>query len=84
MKRGEPSDVIPSEVDANYDCVRLGSAALGGEIAMPPDGGMETDVKRLCPDGYVPKRRRAPYRAKGKRIVRDGPGERNPEPDPSD
>jgi len=76
-------DVIRSEVDPEYDCVRLGATAPGGEVATPPPGGDEDPTgRRLCPDGYVPRRRRPPYRAEGKRIVRDEPPERNPRPPP--
>jgi hypothetical protein len=71
-------DVIRSEVDPDYDCVRRGSTAPGGEVATPPPGGHESEGPRICPDGYVPRRRRPPYRAEGKRIIRDGSPERNP------
>jgi len=75
---GEPPDVIPSEVDADYDCVRMGATAPDGVVAAPPPGGDESDGPTLCPDGYVPRRRRRPYRSVGKRIVTDGPPEHNP------
>jgi hypothetical protein len=71
-------DVIRSDVDPDYDCVRLGATAPGGEVATPPPGGHEAEGPRLCPDGYVPRRRRSPYQAEGKRIIRDEPPERNP------
>jgi hypothetical protein len=76
-------DVIRSEVDPDYDCVRLGATAPGGDVAAPPPGGDEDGPgRRLCPDGYVPRRRRPPYRTQGKRVVRDEPPERNPSPPP--
>jgi hypothetical protein len=63
-------DVIPSEVDPAYECVRIG-AQVGGtpQAKPPPDGQPEPEGPRLCPEGYVPRRRkRRPYELEGKRI----------------
>lgn len=78
----ERPDVIRSDVDPDYDCVRLGATAPGGAVATPPSRGHEAEGPRLCPDGYVPRRRRPPYRAEGKRLVGSEPPERNPNPRP--
>ncbi len=72
-------DVIPCEADPDYECVRIGSQTTDGGMATPPPGVAETpDARRLCPDGYVPRRRRRPYDVQGKRVVRNAPPERNP------
>jgi hypothetical protein len=75
-------DVIPSEVDPDYDCVRLGSTAPDGRVATPPPGGHDDPPvaadTTLCPDGYVPRRRREPYEARGKRMISKEPPQRNP------
>ena len=84
MTRAERPDVIPSEVDPDYDCVRLGSATHGEDVASPPPGGRDSSEAPLCPEGYVPRRRRRPYEAKGKRIISDEPPVRNPKPPASD
>jgi hypothetical protein len=75
----EVPDVIPSKVDSNYDCVRLGSTTHDGQIASPPPGGGDAEEARLCPEGYVPRRRRGPYEARGKRMVSGEPPVRNPD-----
>jgi hypothetical protein len=82
MSPRKPPDVIPSEVNPEYECIRIGSTAPDGVVATPPSEGDEAEQARLCPDGYVPRRRRRRYRLEGKRIVREGPPERNPEPPP--
>ncbi len=73
-------DVIRSEVDPDFDCVRLGSTAPGGRVATPPgpDEAHATGAPRLCPEGYVPKRRREPYESEGKRVISEKPPRRNP------
>lgn len=69
----EPPDVIPCEVDPTYECVRLGSQVPPGTaIAAPPDpGSAPHQPSRLCPEGYVPRRRRRPYRLEGKLVRPD-------------
>jgi hypothetical protein len=62
--------VVRSEVDPDYDCVPVGA---GDATAAPPPGGLPDRAgTRLCPEGYVPRRRKAPYRLEGKRIVGGG------------
>ncbi len=74
--------VIPSPVDPEVECVRIDTQEPSGEIAQPPDqrpagGG---DAPKLCPDGYVPRRRRRRgYTAEGKRIITNKPPKRNPD-----
>jgi hypothetical protein len=76
-------DVIPSPVDPDYDCVRVGSGT-----ARPPgptnDAAPDPDpaTTPLCPDGYVPRRRRPTYRLEGKQIRTGEPPTRNPNPKP--
>jgi hypothetical protein len=67
-------DVIPCEVDPAYECVRLGSQVPDGAVAAPPEPGTAVPQHpRLCPDGYVPRRRRRPpYRLEGKLVRPDG------------
>ena len=77
----EKPDVIPSPVDPDYDCVRVDFGA-----ARPPgpmnDAAPDPATTRLCPDGYVPRRRRATYRLEGKQIRTGEPPTRNPNPKP--
>ena len=82
MNPRKPPDVIPSEVNPDYDCVRIGSTVPDRVVAAPPSEVAEAKKGRLCPDGYVPRRRRRQYRLEGKRIVGEGPAERNPKPPP--
>ena len=73
--------VIPSAVDPDVECVRIDAQG----VAAPPDGGTAAeDTPKLCPDGYVP-RRRSPhgYTLRGKSIVSPGPPLRNPNPAPA-
>ena len=74
------SDIIPSLVDPAYECVRIRATGGGEGPAEPPPGGEpEPEEPRLCPDGYVPRRRRRPpYELEGKRIRTSGPAQRNP------
>jgi len=53
----------------------------GGHTPSPPPTREEhADERRLCPDGYVPRRRRRPrYRLEGKSLVTDQPPEPHPE-----
>ncbi len=78
----EQPDVLPCEKDPRFECVRIGSTDPHGAAASPPPGGDSESEAGLCPDGYVPRRRRPPYAAEGKRVIRDGPPERNPRPRP--
>ena len=57
--------------------------------ARPPPGPTDASnadpaVTQLCPDGYVPRRRRAPYRLEGKQIKTSEPPTRNPNRNPPD
>jgi hypothetical protein len=73
-------DVIPSTVDPDYECVRLGSQEPSGEVATPPTPSPVDEAPRLCPDGYVPRRRRrTDYDLDGKSVVTGDPPERNPD-----
>ncbi len=75
----EGPEVIPSPVDPDYECVRIDTAAGGKAPAAPPPGGEpEPEEPRICPDGYVPRRRRRTYELEGKRIRSSGPPQRNP------
>ncbi|MFB7449644.1 hypothetical protein [Streptomyces sp. NPDC056194] len=80
-------EVIPSEVDPDVECVRIEKAAGTAEPPPhpppqdqhpPPGRGV-----RLCPEGYVPRRRRRDYTLDGKRVVTDSPATRNPEEPPA-
>jgi len=75
---GDPHDVIPCEADPDYECVRRGSQSPEGTIAAPPDESQNAPgATRLCPDGYVPRRRRRPYKLEGKVVRRDQPPKHN-------
>ncbi len=66
--------VIPSPVDPDYECVPVSRS-----VPRPPPGGQdEPPGPRLCPEGYVPRRRRRTYDLDGKVIRSSGPAERNP------
>jgi hypothetical protein len=71
--------VIPSPIDSDYECIRIDVAA-GGELpARPPLADEpEPEGARLCPEGYVPRRRRRRYELEGKRIRSSRPAQRNP------
>lgn len=72
-RRRESTAVTRSEVDPDFDCVPIDSLTADGSHPTPPPGGApEPEGKRLCPDGYVPRRRRAPYQLEGKRVVGRG------------
>jgi hypothetical protein len=74
MRPGELPEVIPCAADPDFECVRIGSS-----VATPPAGGStEGSEDRLCPEGYVPRRRRRPYDSSGKIIQPGSPPERNP------
>ena len=82
MPVDEP-DVIRSVVDPDYDCVRVSKGAAtppGPAAAEEP----EPNPDRLCPDGYVPRRRRRPYVLEGKEINTGEPPTRNPRAKPTD
>jgi hypothetical protein len=96
----ERPDVIPSTVDAAYECVRVDRQTPSGELADPPaatgapapdgaDGSATTSApapadgaggggRPLCPEGYVPRRRREDRVLDGKQVVTDKPPQRNP------
>ncbi|MFZ3493298.1 hypothetical protein ACODT5_08720 [Streptomyces sp. 5.8] len=80
-------EVIPSEVDPDVECVRIDRA---GDRAGPPPSPDREDPpgppsapavsgRRLCPEGYLPRRRHRDYTLDGKRIVSDSPPIPNPE-----
>lgn len=73
--------VIPSPVDPDYECVPTGGTA-GESPVVPPPGGLEEPAgPRLCPEGYVPRRRRRTYPLQGK-LIRPSPSPvRNPAAD---
>ncbi len=74
--------IIPSPVDPDIVCIRIDTQVPSGELAQPPGqaptgGG---DTRKLCPDGYVPRRRRRrDYTLEGKRIVTNARPKRNPD-----
>ncbi|MFH9726018.1 hypothetical protein ACH4M4_24105 [Streptomyces sp. NPDC017254] len=80
-------EVIPSEVDPEIECVRIDEA--GGTAEPPPhpstqdEGTVRGRGARLCPEGYVPRRRPRDYTLDGKRVVTDSPATHNPEEPPS-
>jgi hypothetical protein len=72
--------VIPSPFDPDYECVPV--AAAGEPAPSPPPGGQdEPPGPRLCPEGYVPRRRRREYDLDGKVIRSHRPAEHNPDAD---
>lgn len=80
---------MASVVDPDYECVKVGSAAHSKHPAEPPPGGGKgthpaggEGLPALCPEGYVPRRKRRRYILNGKRVRREGPAERNPDGDP--
>jgi len=78
MSVDEP-DVIPSAVDPDCECVKV---TPDMRPSMPPPGAAKTG-RALCPEGYLPRRRRrAPYQLRGKEVVTGRPAEPNPEPPP--
>jgi len=76
----EEDGVIPSPFDPDYECVPV--ATEGEPPPSPPPGGQdEPPGPRLCPDGYVPRRRRREYDLDGKVIRTHRPAEHNPDAD---
>lgn len=73
--------IIPSPVDPDVECVRIDTQVPSGELAQPPGPSpTDGDDSHLCPDGYVPRRRRrGDYTLKGKEIVTGTPPKRNPD-----
>jgi hypothetical protein len=67
--------IIDSEVDPDVECVRVDDA-----LAPSPPGAQQDGAgPRLCPEGYLPRRRRrGDYRLDGKKVVTDRPPIRNP------
>ena len=72
---------IPSPVDPDVECVRTDTQVPSGELAQPPGPSPTSDDSpSLCPDGYVPsRRRRSDYTLNGKEIVTGTPPTRNPD-----
>jgi hypothetical protein len=69
--------VIPSELDPDIECVRIDEPS---DLAQPPGPPVAADGPKLCPDGYLPRRRsRGGYQLEGKRIVTDASPIRNPD-----
>jgi len=76
--------VVPSAVDPDVECVRIDSQTPTGGIAQSPEPS-EPDGSSgppLCPEGYVPRRRRQPRTLDGKRVVTDSAPTRNPDDPP--
>jgi hypothetical protein len=74
--------VIPSLVDPEVECIRIDTQVPSGELAQPPGPAVPGNdaSPTLCPDGYVPRRRRrGDYILKGKEIITDSPPIRNPD-----
>jgi hypothetical protein len=84
MPVDDPDDgleVIPSPVDPDYECVRRDLQDPTGQVAEPPsEQPREATLPTLCPEGYVPRRRRRHYTLDGKRVQTGRPPERNPNP----
>lgn len=80
MADDEAPEVIPSAVDPDYDCVRAGSQDPSGALPSPPSESQPAEgAERLCPDGYVPRRRSRDYELDGKRVITGRPPEQNPD-----
>jgi len=78
MSVDEP-EVIPSAVDPDCECVKV---TPGPELSTPPPGAVKLG-RALCPEGYVPRRRRrATYQLRGKEVVTGSPPQPNPERPP--
>jgi hypothetical protein len=77
-------DVFPSPVDPDYECVPIDSATATPPPGPTDDAKADPAATQLCPDGYVPRRRRAPYRLEGKKIKTSEPPTRNPNRNPPD
>lgn len=79
--------IIRSLVDPRYECVPLGTGSPDGRVSQPPPGDVTTDeavtasdqLPRLCPEGYVPRRRRPPYASDGKVVHTGAPPLHNEE-----
>jgi len=75
----EEPEVIPSAVDPDCECVKV---TPGTKLSTPPPGGVKIG-RGLCPEGYLPRRRRrATYQLRGKEVITGRPPEPNPEPPP--
>jgi len=80
MSEPDRPQIIPSEVDPDVECVRIDDAS---PPAQPPGPAGPSTGPRLCPEGYLPRRRRRDeYLLEGKRIVTPGPPTPGPDPDP--
>jgi hypothetical protein len=80
VEPGSGSGIFPSLVDPECDCVPIGSQTPDGRVAAPPSDD-EGDAEPLCPEGYVPQRRRRKYDLEGKMVVTNAEPERNPAAD---
>jgi hypothetical protein len=80
VEPGSGSGIFPSLVDPECDCVPIGSQTPDGRVAAPPSDD-EGDTEPLCPEGYVPQRRRRKYDLEGKMVVTNAEPERNPAAD---
>lgn len=78
----KPADIFTSPVDPDYECIPIEGQTPNGKIAAPPPGGVAPGGQALCPEGYVPRRKkRSQYSLRGKTIVDSGKTpERNPTP----
>jgi hypothetical protein len=77
LEPGRGREMFPSSVDPEYDCVPIGSQTPEGRVAAPPDDD-EREAEPLCPEGYVPQRRRRKYSLEGKVVVTGTEPKRNP------
>jgi hypothetical protein len=80
VEPGSGSGIFPSLIDPECDCVPIGSQTPDGRVAAPPSDD-EGDAEPLCPEGYVPQRRRRKYDLEGKMVVTNAEPERNPAAD---
>lgn len=69
-----------SPIDPDFECIPIDSQTSNGPLASPPPGGKEEHSnRRLCPEGYIPRRKRKSYKLQGKVIIDPAHApERNP------
>lgn len=70
MRRDDRPEVIPCDANPDYECVRIDTQTADGTVATPPPGSDPARAEQpLCPDGYVPRRRRRTQDVPGKRVM---------------
>ncbi len=72
------SKIFTSLVDPDFECVPIESQTPNGRVAEHPPGSAQRSG-RLCPEGFVPRRKRRRYTLDGKVIIDpESTPERNP------